>query len=85
MAEPKLLLMDEPAQGLSPKAANEVADIITEINHNGMTIIVVEHNIKLGVGLADTIFVLENGKIAFTASANDLSAVECAKRMYLGA
>ncbi len=84
MARPKLLLMDEPAQGLSPTVVSEIARIITELNRGGITIVIVEHNIKLGISLADTIYVLENGKIAFTAEASDLSAVEYAKKIYLG-
>ena len=84
MARPKLLLMDEPAQGLSPTVVSEIARIITELNRDGITIVIVEHNIKLGISLADTIYVLENGKIAFTAEASDLSAVEYAKKIYLG-
>jgi len=84
MARPKLLLMDEPAQGLSPTVVSEIARIITELNRDGITIVIIEHNIKLGIRLADTIYVLENGKIAFTAEASDLSAVEYAKKIYLG-
>lgn len=83
MAKPRLLLMDEPAQGLSPAAVSEIANIITGLNRDGITIILVEHNIKLGISLANKINVLENGKIAFTAEAADLSAVEYAKKIYL--
>ncbi len=83
MAKPKLLLMDEPAQGLSPVAVSEIAEIITGLNQDGITLIIVEHNIKLGISLADKIHVLESGKIAFTAKASDLSAVEYAKKIYL--
>lgn len=84
MAKPKLLLMDEPAQGLSPVVVNEIAKIINSLKGDGITIIVVEHNIKLGVSLADKVYVLESGKIAFTAEASDLSGVEYAKKIYLG-
>lgn len=84
MAKPKLLLMDEPAQGLSPVVVNEIAEIIKSLRDGGITIIIVEHNIKLGLSLADKVFVLENGKIAFTAEVSDLSAVEYAKKIYLG-
>lgn len=84
MARPKVLLMDEPAAGLAPAAVDEMAQIITAVNCDGITIVVVEHNIKLGLSLADRIYVLENGRIAFTAGASDLSAVEYAKKIYLG-
>ena len=84
MGKPRLLLMDEPAQGLSPLVVNEVADIVTEINRSGVTIILVEHNLRLGLSLAHKVYVLENGKIAFEAKATDLSGVEYAKKIYLG-
>lgn len=84
MTKPKLLLMDEPAQGLSPLVVNNIADIITEINRDGVTIILVEHNLRLGLSLAHKVYVLENGKIAFEAQSTDLSGVEYAKKIYLG-
>jgi branched-chain amino acid transport system ATP-binding protein len=84
MPNPKLLLMDEPSQGLSPIVVNEVADIITDINQKGVTIVLVEHNLRLGLSLAHNVNVLENGKIAFEAKATDLSGIEYAKKIYLG-
>jgi branched-chain amino acid transport system ATP-binding protein len=84
MSKPKLLLMDEPAQGLSPLIVEEVANIITGINQSGITIILVEHNLRLGLALAHWVYVLESGEIAFKAKATDLSEVEYAKKIYLG-
>ncbi|MFC1908193.1 ABC transporter ATP-binding protein [Chloroflexota bacterium] len=84
MIKPRLLMMDEPAQGLSPVLVNQVADAVTEINRSGITILVVEHNLRLGLSLASKVFVLDNGKIALEAKATDLSQVEYAKKIYLG-
>lgn len=84
MIKPRLLLMDEPAQGLSPKFVSRVADIVTEINRSGITILIVEHNLRLGLKIADNVFVLENGKIAFEAKSTNLDQVEYAKKIYLG-
>lgn len=84
ITRPKLLLMDEPAQGLSPVIVNELADVITEINRAGITILLIEHNLRLGLSLAQKVYVLENGKIAFEAKSTDLSGVEYAKKIYLG-
>lgn len=84
MTKAKLLLMDEPSQGLSPLLVNEVADTITGLNRDGLSIILVEHNLRLGLSIADTVYVLENGKIAFEAKSTDLSGVEYAKKIYLG-
>jgi len=85
MAKPKLILMDEPAQGLSPAIVSNVAEVITSINQSGVTVILVEHNLRLGLSLAHKVCVLESGKIAFEAKSTDLSGVEYAKKIYLGA
>jgi branched-chain amino acid transport system ATP-binding protein len=84
MAKPTLLMLDEPAQGLSPILVSEVADIVTSIKQRGITILAVEHNLRLGLSIADKIFVLENGRIVFEADSNHLTDVEYAKKIYLG-
>ena len=84
MTKARLLLMDEPSQGLSPLLVNDVAKTITGLNREGLTIILVEHNLRLGLSIADKIYVLENGRIAFEANSTDLSGVEYAKKIYLG-
>lgn len=84
MAKPKVVLMDEPSKGLSPVAVNKVAEIVTEISKMGITIIIVEHNLRLGLSLAQNVFVLENGIISFKTKASDLTQVEYAKKIYLG-
>ena len=68
----------------SPLLVNDVADTITGLNKDGLTIILVEHNLRLGLSIADKIYVLENGRIAFEANSRDLSGVEYAKKIYLG-
>jgi len=84
MAKPKLLLVDEPSQGLAPAVISTVAKIITGINRDGVTILMVEHNLRLGLSISHKVYVLENGKIVFQAKSADLSGVEYAKRIYLG-
>ena len=84
MTKPKLLLMDEPSQGLSPFVVGEIANMIIELNRSGITIILVEHNLRLGLSLAHKVFVLENGQIAFEARSTDLSGIEYAQKIYLG-
>jgi len=63
MQSPKLLLLDEPSLGLSPKSIEEIFDKIKEINKTGVTIIIVEQNAKQAVKIADRTYVLENGKV----------------------
>ncbi len=60
---PQLLLMDEPSLGLSPKATKEVFEKIQEINEEGVTILIVEQNVKQAVGIAHRTYVLENGEV----------------------
>lgn len=85
MNKPKLLLLDEPSQGLSPSIVSEIADMLNRLSRDGFTLMLVEHNLRLGLSLAHKVYVLENGKIAFEAESTDLSGVEFAKRIYLGA
>jgi branched-chain amino acid transport system ATP-binding protein len=84
LAKPKVVLMDEPSKGLSPVAVDKVANCVNEIHKMGITIIIVEHNLRLGLSLAQNVFVLENGVIAFKTQATDLAQVEYAKKIYLG-
>jgi branched-chain amino acid transport system ATP-binding protein len=84
LAKPKIVLMDEPSKGLSPVAVTKVADCVKEISQMGITIIIVEHNLRLGLSLAQNVFVLENGVISFKTKASDLTQVEYAKKIYLG-
>jgi branched-chain amino acid transport system ATP-binding protein len=84
MTKPKLLLLDEPSQGLAPLIVNEVAGAIIDIAKSDITILIIEHNRRLGLSLAHRVIVLESGIIAFESDARDLSGVEYAKRIYLG-
>ena len=66
MQNPKLLLLDEPSLGLSPKATDEVFDIIKKLNKEGISMMIVEQNAKKAVEIADKTYVLEDGKIALS-------------------
>lgn len=81
---PKLLLMDEPSLGLSPKAMKEIFEIIVELNKQGLTIIIVEQNAKQAVSIAHRTYVLENGKIALEGNRRILEN-EKIKNIYFGA
>ncbi len=84
LAKPKLFLMDEPSEGLAPLIVGELASIIRGINQDGLTILLVEHNLSLGLELAHRVHVVEDGRISFQAESSDLSGVEYAKKIYLG-
>ncbi|MBR2068014.1 MAG: ABC transporter ATP-binding protein, partial [Solobacterium sp.] len=63
MADPKIMLMDEPSMGLSPLLVKEIFRIIEDINSRGVTILLVEQNAKMALSIADRAYVIETGKI----------------------
>lgn len=85
MADPRLLLLDEPSLGLAPIIVDEIARIITEINREtGMSIVLVEQNAKLALNLCHTAFVLETGSVALSGPGGELLASDYVRRAYLG-
>lgn len=84
MSHPKLLMLDEPSMGLSPLLVDEVFDIITDINKEGTTILLVEQNAGKSLAVSDRAYVLENGKIALSGTGKDLMASDEVKKAYLG-
>ncbi|MBL8671426.1 MAG: ABC transporter ATP-binding protein [Alphaproteobacteria bacterium] len=84
MARPKLLLMDEPSHGLSPKIVEEMIDIIRTLHKRGMTILLVEQNVGVAAALAGTAHVLRNGEIALTAPGGELLNNAQLLKSYLG-
>ena len=85
MNSPKLLLLDEPTLGLSPLMVKEVANIIADINQNGVSILLVEQNARLALKLANRGYVLETGSIALFGDSDKLLNDEHVKEAYLGA
>jgi branched-chain amino acid transport system ATP-binding protein len=84
MARPRLLLMDEPSMGLAPALVDQVFDIIQTINRQGTTILVVEQNATVALGIASRGYVLQNGRIVVHDSARALLAADHIRRAYLG-
>lgn len=84
MAGPRLLLMDEPSLGLSPIMAQEIGNIISEINKEGVSILLVEQNARLALKLAHRGYVLETGTIMLQGKADQLSTDHHVKQTYLG-
>ena len=85
MANPKIILMDEPSMGLSPLLVQEVFDIIKEVNAQGITILLVEQNAKMALKVADRAYVLETGKTKLSGDAKELLRNDEVKKAYLGA
>jgi branched-chain amino acid transport system ATP-binding protein len=80
---PQLLLLDEPTIGLSPKAMKEIFKKIQEINKEGVSIIIIEHNVNSVIGIADRTYILEDGKIALTGGKEILNNSKI-KNIYFG-
>ena len=84
MARPKILLLDEPSMGLSPLLVKEIFNIITDINEQGSTILLVEQNAKMALSIAHSAYVLENGKIVLSGTGSELANSPEVKKAYLG-
>lgn len=84
MAQPKLLLLDEPSMGLAPILVDEIFEIIQRINADGTTILLVEQNAFKALSIADRAYVLETGAVTKSGNAADLIADDSVKSAYLG-
>jgi branched-chain amino acid transport system ATP-binding protein len=84
MADPKVLLLDEPSLGLAPLLVKTIFDTIRMINQSGMTILLVEQNARAALRLAHTGYVLETGSIVLSGPARELLNDERVRKSYLG-
>lgn len=84
MANPKIILMDEPSMGLAPVIVEEVFDIIQEICKQGKTILLVEQNAFLALGIAKQAYVIDLGKVALAGSGEELRNNPEVEKAYLG-
>ncbi|HOI17708.1 MAG TPA: ABC transporter ATP-binding protein [Geobacteraceae bacterium] len=84
MANPRLLLLDEPSLGLAPLLVKDIFDIIREINRQGVTILLVEQNVYQSLRIAHRGYVLETGRVVLTGRGEDLLNDEHVKKAFLG-
>jgi branched-chain amino acid transport system ATP-binding protein len=84
MAQPRLLLLDEPSLGLAPVIVQNVFKIIGEIARRGTTVLLVEQNARMGLAVADRGYVLETGRLVLSGSPEDLWNNEAVRAAYLG-
>ena len=84
MAEPRLLLLDEPSMGLAPKVVDQVLDAIRALKASGLTILLVEQNARAALAIADRAYVLETGRIALSGSASEIRNDPRVREAYLG-
>jgi len=84
MSRPKLLMFDEPSLGLSPLIVEQVAEMIRQIKIDGVTVLLVEQNVNLGLEMADRAYVLETGKITLSGLSSELRDSPFVQKAYLG-
>ena len=84
MAEPVLLILDEPSLGLSPLLVEEMFSLIRELRDGGLAVMLVEQNVGQSLEIADRAYVLENGSVRFSGLPGDLLGSDDLRRAYLG-
>ena len=85
MANPRLLLLDEPSLGLSPLFVKNIFEIVQEINRQGTTILLVEQNVFQSLRIANRAYVLETGRVVLSGTGQELLVNEHVKKAFLGA
>jgi branched-chain amino acid transport system ATP-binding protein len=83
MGNPDLILVDEPTEGLAPVMVKEVRDVLAQINHAGVSILLVEHNLKVALSLASRVFLMGKGHVGFTGTVEELESRSDIRRKYL--
>jgi len=84
MSKPTLCLFDEPSYGLAPKLVTEVFQTIQNLRNQGITILLIEQNVRLALEIADRAYVLENGRLSFEGDCEALLKSDYVRKAYLG-
>jgi branched-chain amino acid transport system ATP-binding protein len=84
LANPEVMLLDEPSAGLSPRLVGEIMEAVVRVRTAGVTVLLVEQNVRQALALADRGYVLENGRIVLQGSGGELIEHPRVKRAYLG-
>ena len=84
VAQPRLLILDEPSLGLAPLIIEAIFNVLKQVNADGLTILVAEQNAMKILQTAETVYVLENGRIAHSGSSRELAASKIIQKSYLG-
>jgi branched-chain amino acid transport system ATP-binding protein len=84
MADPKLLILDEPSLGLAPMLVAKIRDIIVDINKSGTSVLLIEQNAKMALSIADYGYIMETGKVVMDGDPEKLLSDEDVQEFYLG-
>jgi len=84
MADPSVLLLDEPSLGLAPLLVQQIRDIVVDINKQGTSVLLVEQNAAMALSIADYGYIMETGKVVMDGPADKLLGDEDVREFYLG-
>ena len=84
MSKPKILMLDEPSLGLAPLIVQQIFDIIREINHAGVTVLLIEQNANMALKTADIAYVIETGEIVLSGTGKQVLENPTVREAYLG-
>ncbi len=83
VTDPEIMLIDEPTEGLMPLLVEAIAEIIQDINRAGVTVLLVEQNVEMALGISHRAYIIEEGRIQFSGNAKDVLANDEIQRRYL--
>jgi branched-chain amino acid transport system ATP-binding protein len=84
MTNPRVLLMDEPSEGLAPVIVDKVGEVIMLLKKEGLCVFLVEQNYGLAIEVADRLYVLAGGQVVWNGSAPELEAADDVRHLHLG-
>jgi branched-chain amino acid transport system ATP-binding protein len=84
MTRPRLLMLDEPSQGIMPKLVDEILDSVRTIREAGTTVLIVEQRLAETLEIADRAYVLQTGRVVMSGAAKDIAGNADVRRAYLG-
>jgi len=84
LTNPRLLLMDEPSEGLAPVIVERIGEVLADLRRGGLGIFLVEQNYGLALGAADVIYILANGQVVWQGTASELAAAATVRETHLG-
>ena len=84
MSRPKLLMIDEPFLGLSPKAIDDILEVLQGINRNGVAVLFTEQNVRLALSVSERGYLLESGRIVLTGAGREMLESPTVREVYLG-
>ena len=84
MGNPRLVLLDEPSEGVAPLVVERMADTIAELKKEGLAVLLSEQNLPFASAVSDRVYVLEKGHIAWTGAMRELESAESVQRQFLG-